>query len=155
MCLVILHRGFPAGVHSRTHEGMRGHRFAPAHQGLLLVGHPKTSPRILSESLLSSSTVTPPNDQPLSYTKTSEKLPIGTLFHGSRPGDSHDKFTRPPDLLWFSVFFLCLRAPKDSLRTSSPFEASKDSSGHVSRMNFSGAVLQFNGSWMDQKNASR
>ena len=30
-------------VHSRTHEGMRGHGFAPAHQGLLLVGHPKTS----------------------------------------------------------------------------------------------------------------
>ena len=32
-----------AYVHSRTHEGMRGHGFAPAHQGLLLVGHPKTS----------------------------------------------------------------------------------------------------------------
>ena len=47
-------------VHSRTHEGMRGHGFAPAHQGLLLVGHPKTSPRILSESLLSSSIANTP-----------------------------------------------------------------------------------------------
>ena len=66
-----------AYVHSRTHGGMRGHGFAPAHQGLLLVGHPKTSPRILSESLrvyYHHPTQIPPNDQPLLYTNTSEKL---------------------------------------------------------------------------------
>ena len=64
-------------VHSRTHEGMRGHGFAPAHQGLLLVGHPKTSPRILSESLCMyyhHPLQIHPNDQPLLYTNTSEKL---------------------------------------------------------------------------------
>ena len=66
-----------AYVHSRTHEGMRGHGFAPAHQGLLLVGHPKTSPRILSESLCMyyhHPLQIHPNDQPLLYTNTSEKL---------------------------------------------------------------------------------